>query len=136
LIELLVVVAIIAVLVAILLPSLAQARSQTKRMLCMSNLRQIGNAWRLYADENSGAIPCQWDAAKPNPDWYHWHEYVEPYVSAATGVWTCPDDPLQSTQIYAMNMYANNIGTTGKSIFELPNTSQTLFFTDGPNGWK
>jgi prepilin-type N-terminal cleavage/methylation domain-containing protein/prepilin-type processing-associated H-X9-DG protein len=51
LIELLVVVAIIAVLVAMLLPALAQARGRANRVVCESNLRQMGTALFMYESE-------------------------------------------------------------------------------------
>ena len=54
LVELLVVVAIIALLMAILLPSLAAAREQAKTLQCASNLRQIGLANMSYASEWNG----------------------------------------------------------------------------------
>jgi prepilin-type N-terminal cleavage/methylation domain-containing protein/prepilin-type processing-associated H-X9-DG protein len=56
LIELLVVVAIIAVLVAILLPAMAQAREQGTRTLCQANQRQIGVLFGMYADEYNGYV--------------------------------------------------------------------------------
>jgi len=52
LIELLVVIAIIAVLMAILIPALSRVREQGKRAVCLNNLRQLGFAWNLYADDN------------------------------------------------------------------------------------
>lgn len=54
LIELLVVVAIIAVLVALLLPALAQAREEGKAVSCLSNFRQIGFAARMYLEDSRG----------------------------------------------------------------------------------
>lgn len=56
LIELLVVIAIIAVLMAILMPALNRAREQGRRAVCLSNLRQLGLAWTMYADENDDRI--------------------------------------------------------------------------------
>jgi prepilin-type N-terminal cleavage/methylation domain-containing protein/prepilin-type processing-associated H-X9-DG protein len=58
LIELLVVISIIALLVAILLPALKNAREQTKRIVCLSNLRQLTLAWIMYAESNDDQIVC------------------------------------------------------------------------------
>lgn len=57
LIELLVVVAIIAVLAAILLPALQRAKEASRRSLCLANLRQIGAATLMYADDNRNCFP-------------------------------------------------------------------------------
>jgi prepilin-type N-terminal cleavage/methylation domain-containing protein/prepilin-type processing-associated H-X9-DG protein len=51
LIEVLVVIGIIAVLVAILTPSLAAARHQSRAVVCASNIRQIGMGWHMYAQQ-------------------------------------------------------------------------------------
>lgn len=56
LVELLVVVAIIALLLSILLPSLARAREQSKRAKCLANLKDIGNASVIYATDDEGDI--------------------------------------------------------------------------------
>jgi prepilin-type N-terminal cleavage/methylation domain-containing protein len=57
LVELLVVVAIIAVLIALLLPSLGRAREMAKRAVCASNLRQNAMACLMYAEDNKGWFP-------------------------------------------------------------------------------
>ena len=57
LVELLVVIGIIAVLVALLLPSIAKARESSRRTKCMSNLRQLCSAMVLYTAENNGRLP-------------------------------------------------------------------------------
>jgi len=57
LIELLVVIAIIAILAAILFPVFAQAREAARKTQCLSNVRQIGNAYMLYAQDYDEALP-------------------------------------------------------------------------------
>ncbi len=56
LVELLVVIAIIAVLMAILMPALKRAKEQGKRAVCLNNLRQLGLAWIMYADDNDDKL--------------------------------------------------------------------------------
>jgi prepilin-type N-terminal cleavage/methylation domain-containing protein len=57
LIELLVVIAIIAILAGMLLPVLNTARERTKKIACVSNLRQIGHALNMYGDNYDRRIP-------------------------------------------------------------------------------
>jgi prepilin-type N-terminal cleavage/methylation domain-containing protein/prepilin-type processing-associated H-X9-DG protein len=75
LVELLVVIGIIAVLVAILLPALAKAREAGKDANCKSQLRNLGQALVMYANENRGKVPQDpnggvwlWDVGYPTRD--------------------------------------------------------------------
>jgi len=57
LVELLVVMAVIAILAAMLLPVLSQARVQARSVSCVSNLRQLATASLMYAQDYDEALP-------------------------------------------------------------------------------
>ncbi len=83
LVELLVVVAIIALLISIMLPSLSRAQEKTRQTICMSNLKGIDKAWRMYTSANRGMPPILPDigainGAGPGPDGYSaWKESLK-----------------------------------------------------------
>ncbi len=62
LVEMLVVIAIIAVLAGLLLPVIGKAKEQGRSTACLSNLRQIGLALQLYTQENENKMPFIYDA--------------------------------------------------------------------------
>ena len=55
--ELIVVIAIIAILAASLLPALARTRTQALRITCANNLKQVGLGFRTFANDNNGNMP-------------------------------------------------------------------------------
>jgi prepilin-type N-terminal cleavage/methylation domain-containing protein len=106
LIELLVVIAIIAILAAILFPVFASARGKARSTRCLSNLKQLGNALRMYMDDYDGLYPWGVDIADKNlpeiwdsyPAWKAlipgmplMHDLVDPYVKNKE-VWHCASD--------------------------------------------
>jgi prepilin-type N-terminal cleavage/methylation domain-containing protein/prepilin-type processing-associated H-X9-DG protein len=64
LVELLVVIGIIAILISVLLPVLGAARRASYKTKCLSNMRQLGDAYKLYQLDNKGWWPPAWQQYK------------------------------------------------------------------------
>ncbi len=97
-----VVLAILSALMAVLLPVLHSARSTASRSGCLSNLRQMAQAIRLYASDWEGGWPCTGDRYL----WTgrRWRAVIQPYVRARLAFW-CPADQLSRRQ-YDATSYA------------------------------
>jgi len=90
LVELLVVVAIIAILASLLLPALARAKESGRRAACQNNLHQITLGLSLYALE-TGVYPHGMVASPQAPFFSFWATALKPYTAAWTnGVYHCP----------------------------------------------
>jgi len=91
LVELLVVVAIIAILAALLLPTLAGAKASARSAACKSNLRQLGFALLGFTQDNEHyPADSYWDRSISPFTIYGWPAYLLPYVSSNTAVFRCP----------------------------------------------
>lgn len=80
LVELLVVIGIISLLISILLPSLARARQSANSLVCLSNLRTMGQALIMYADQNKGMLPFGYWGGDPTT-----HEGSADWAALITG---------------------------------------------------
>lgn len=76
LIEILVSVAILAVLAAIIIPVVGNTRAVSDKTTSLSNLRQLGLGFQLYATENNGRLPYQQGSATTT-----WHLDISPYTN-------------------------------------------------------
>ncbi len=91
LVELLVVIAVIALLMAILLPILGRSKRQTKAVICQSNLRQWGLAFQAYTDDNEGRFfGGYYDSRGEYHRDVYWDYTMRPYVKAYDDSIVCP----------------------------------------------
>lgn len=136
LIELLVVITVIAILAALLLPALSQAKMKAGRTTCLNNQKQLTMAWIMYTDDDSDLLPpnasinvsdttswvsgiLSWDtAAAPNYDNTNTQNLTEsllsPYSERAAGLYKCPGDVVSGAlgpRVRSVSMNAMMDGT-------------------------
>ena len=93
LIELLVVIAIIAILAAMLFPVFARAREKARTASCQSNLKQIGLAIFMYAQDYDERLPQghHYDPGHIPNHFLFWFEVIQPYTGGYA-ILPCPND--------------------------------------------
>jgi prepilin-type N-terminal cleavage/methylation domain-containing protein/prepilin-type processing-associated H-X9-DG protein len=109
LIELLVVIAIIAILAAILFPVFAQAREKARAVSCLSNVKQMGLAVRMYVQDYDERYPFAANLESGFADKDKWYglDKLQPYVKN-WGIFQCPSMP-KFTQYNQLCAYSWNI---------------------------
>jgi prepilin-type N-terminal cleavage/methylation domain-containing protein/prepilin-type processing-associated H-X9-DG protein len=154
LIELLVVIAIIAILAGMLLPALAKAKEKGKSANCMSNLRQLGIAARLYGNDNEDRSPPTFQVRGANVFRKAWFNFLQPYTQSSNLI-LCPsrtpkfkeaiaiypsENDNKEVSNYAMNFRIGGCdwpGTWPASSWPqlkdsaIKNPARTVFITDG-----
>ncbi len=88
LIELLVVIAIIAILASMLLPALSKAKAKSQGTVCVSNMKQIGLAYKFYSDDHDGKLvefgrngaSSATDWIPNNPSYTYWPDILRTYL--------------------------------------------------------
>jgi prepilin-type N-terminal cleavage/methylation domain-containing protein/prepilin-type processing-associated H-X9-DG protein len=96
LIEILVVIAIIALLAAIIFPVFSRARESARAISCLSNLKQIGMGLAMYSEDYAGRYPIaggeiSWDAVDSSTGNGPWMQQMQSYLKNRQ-VFHCPSD--------------------------------------------
>jgi prepilin-type processing-associated H-X9-DG protein len=118
LIELLVVIAIIAILAAILFPVFAKAREKARQTSCLSNMRQMGTAFAMYAQDydettaNNAPIPG-YAILTGGSCWFRYQLY--PYIKNWQ-VFLCPDGQTGQDPSNQNWQYRDNYGINGNIV--------------------
>jgi prepilin-type N-terminal cleavage/methylation domain-containing protein/prepilin-type processing-associated H-X9-DG protein len=84
LVELLIVIAVIAILAAILLPTLGNAKLSARRITCVNNLRQLGLASQMYWDDHEGDA-FRYMMGASNGGTIYWFGWIEAWVPGNEG---------------------------------------------------
>lgn len=103
LVELLTVIAIIALLAGILFPVFSRARAKARQTNCASNLQQLGAALLMYAHDHAELLPA-WcfgntlsNDAGPAQGAFTWDTVIAPYLRGSVEVLHCPESPFGKT---------------------------------------
>lgn len=136
LVELLVVIAIVGMLLCLLLPAVQAAREASRRLSCLSNLRELGLAAQLHVAD-LGKYPPAYDTSTGTT--LRWMDFLKPYISKGCCVYRCPSDPKQKpypydpeiTLSYGINLWRINGYTDNAHYFWYPVRRDDVYRTSG-----
>ena len=148
LIELLVVIAIIAILAAMLLPALSAARERARTSNCVSNLKNLGLACMMYANDFKDCVPITGDCYvtqtygyKLDPLDGNWIGLTSPYVASNNlgqdkQIYFCPSaspnlDGRDLEKNHHCSSYSTNYHNAGMSLGVFKSPTETMLLMDG-----
>ncbi len=152
LVELLVVIAIIGFLAGLLLPAAAKVHGKARAASCLSQLRQVGLATLMYADEHGDRLPRSTHSATAHGE-LPWGFALLPYLSCPcrdrsdphwtnlfNSLYRCPSDRRRNTDwSYGKSVYPElsaqeTGGPTWLRLSDLPNAPATVLFAEKTGG--
>ena len=138
LIEILVVIAIIAILASILFPVFARARENARRTSCISNLKQIGLGTMMYTQDYDEKYPPTYIlTSQPAPggeDWssgvaWYWQQILYPYTKSMQ-LYRCPSTttnlPNAMSNNYGVNLYVISLNSLSMATINAPATTYLI----------
>ena len=157
LIELLMVMAIIAILVTLLLTAIGHVKAKAQATACRSNLRQWGIATQFYVAGHNDVLPPEGKGAPlatdlANPNYQGWYIQLpevlrlpryanmpwrtNPAINPGNSIWICPSNPRRSNGNnlfhYCLNEHANGTGSNNypTRLVCIPHPSVTVWLFD------
>jgi prepilin-type processing-associated H-X9-DG protein len=142
--ELLIIVAIVAILGAILFPIVTNARAKSQQSTCLSNQRQLSTAWLMYSQDYNGRVVPWSVSGKSASDAFIWDRLLQAYQKNEA-LLRCPSTSALVSYSYSANVGGASPSPPTRSLSSLKNPTQTPIiadcagFTDSVNnvaGWS